>query len=137
MSVEIICHISMKRSKGGKSKSHRLRFLVKVTLKEKDSTKQMIAVIPLVIVKVLCSKPFCLASLISATKVFKLFFFIFCILYGTILYCKCFYMKCLGWRMNHLSLLFLKGKFTLMYKCFVLHACFQDELCSQTQVLLH
>ena len=41
------------------------------------------------------------------------------------------------WNKSSEFSLFLMGKFTLIYKCFGLQACFWKQLCSQTKVLLY
>ena len=66
-------------------------------------------------------------------------YFVFSLLFCIILHCcNHFYMSIfqLGKKSSQF-LLFLMGKFTLIYKCFGLQTCFQNELCSQTKVLLY
>ena len=68
-----------------------------------------------------------------------LFFYILCLLYYFVLqYRSPFYLNIFGlWNESSEFPLFLLGKFALMYKCFGLQACCQNELCLQTKVLLY
>ena len=81
-------------------------------------------------------------------KVFKgkcwlicLFFFIFCIFFIILYYITALqsllYEYFELWNESSELPLCLTGKFPLIYKCFRLQACFQNDLCSQTKVLLY
>ena len=63
------------------------------------------------------------------------FSLLFCII---LQYCKHFYMNIFGlWNESSEFPLFLMRKFTLIYKCFGLQACFLNEFCFQNKVLLY
>ena len=91
--------------------------------------------------------PLSLVSLTPATKVFKgkckliyfSLYFVFTFLFYIILqHCNHFYMNIFGlWNKSSQFPLFLMGKFALIYKYFAFQACFQNDLCSQTKVLLY